>query len=67
MLNCNQNLKGDPKCKEESVLFSAGMGEQSEVRWEENMQLWPTSGGRKNKVVDSATPSSLLPSRRINI
>lgn len=54
------------------MLFSLqDEGEQSEVGWENIMQLWPykqeEGGGEKNKVVDSATPSSLLPGRRINI
>lgn len=49
------------------VYFSAGTGNKARLDGKKIMQLWPTSGGRKNKVVDSATPSSLLPSRRINI
>lgn len=66
-LTClNQNLKSDPLCTGGKCVFLQEQGTKRGYVGE-IMQLWPTSGGRKNKVVDSATPSSLLPSRRINI
>lgn len=49
------------------IFFPAGMGNKARLDGKNDAAVAPASRGRKNKVVDSATPSSLLPSRRINI